>query len=210
MKRKLLNLKKLPEVSNGKGDDACVKEKRIFPLKKETISSFSFRQCPLNQQHHLAVWCFGHHATSWDVALVSPFTKWIKESMEEMFLSLICFYLFFLYIFFGTFFGQGIASASQRGVKQCNQNMESDILRQHGLALSPWPSKAFKLHTFMSRPMPPTACSRQCYKDSTWEGVFARTLGSFQVFLSYTNNFPHSQYMVSSNYSYLIIIIICL
>ena len=33
------------------------------------------RQCPSNQQHHFAVWCFGHHATSWDVALVSPFTK---------------------------------------------------------------------------------------------------------------------------------------
>ena len=61
--------------------------------------------------------------------------------MEEMFSSLICFYLFFLYISFGTFFGQGIAPASQRGVKQCNQNMESDILRQHSLALSPWPSK---------------------------------------------------------------------
>ena len=66
--------------------------------------------------------------------------------MEEMFSSLICFHLFFLYISFGTFFGQGIAPASQRGVKQCNQNMESDILRQHSLALSPWPSKAFKLH----------------------------------------------------------------
>ena len=75
------------------------------------------RQCPSNQQHHFAVWCFGHHATSWDVALVSPFTKYIKESMEEMFSSLICFYLFFLYISFGTFFGQGIAPASQRGVK---------------------------------------------------------------------------------------------
>ena len=66
--------------------------------------------------------------------------------MEGMFSSLICFYLFFLYISFGTFFGQGIAPASHRGVKQCNQNMESDILRQHSLALSPWPSKAFKLH----------------------------------------------------------------
>ena len=59
------------------------------------------RKCPSNQQHHFAVWCFGHHATSWDVALVSPFTKQIKESMEEMFSSLICFYLFFLYISFG-------------------------------------------------------------------------------------------------------------
>ena len=29
IKRKLLNLKNLPEVSNGKGDDACVKEKRF-------------------------------------------------------------------------------------------------------------------------------------------------------------------------------------
>ena len=63
-----------------------------------------------------------------------------------MFSSLIYFYLFFLYISFGTFFGQGIVPASQRGVKQCNQNMESDILRQHSLALSPWPSKAFKHH----------------------------------------------------------------
>ena len=66
--------------------------------------------------------------------------------MEEMFSSLICFYLFFLYISFGTFFGQGIAPASQREVKQCNQNMESDILRQHSLALSPWPSKNLKFH----------------------------------------------------------------
>ena len=134
-------MKKLPEVSNGKWDDACVKEKRIFLLKKETISSFSFRQCPSNQQHHFTVWCFGHHATSWDVALVSPFTKRIKESIEEMFSSLICFYLFVLYNSLGTFFGQGIAPASQRGVKQCNQNMESDILRQHSLALIPWLSK---------------------------------------------------------------------
>ena len=65
-----------------------------------------------------------------------------------MFSSLIYFYLFFLYISFGTFFGQGIAPASQRGVKQCNQNMESDILRQHGLALSPWLSKNFKFHIY--------------------------------------------------------------
>ena len=57
-----------------------------------------------------------------------------------MFSSLICFYLFFLYISFGTFFGQNITPASKRGVKQCNQNME-----QHSLALSPRPSKAFKL-----------------------------------------------------------------
>ena len=73
----------------------ALKKKRISPLKKETISSFSFRQCPSNHQHHFAVWCFGHRATSWDGASVSPFTKWIKESMEEMFSSLICFYLFF-------------------------------------------------------------------------------------------------------------------
>ena len=49
--------------------------------------------------------------------------------MEEMFSFHIGFYLFFLYISLGTFFGQDIAPASQRGVKQCNQNMESDILR---------------------------------------------------------------------------------
>ena len=33
------------------------------------------RKCLSNQQHNFAVWCFGHHATSWDVALVSPFNK---------------------------------------------------------------------------------------------------------------------------------------
>ena len=54
-----------------------------------------------------------------------------------MFSSLICFYLFFLYISFGTFFGQGIAPASQRGVKQCNQNMESDIYGNTALPLAP-------------------------------------------------------------------------
>ena len=43
-----------------------------------------------------------------------------------MFSSLIYFYLFFLYISFGTFFGQDIAPASQRGVKWNNQNMKSD------------------------------------------------------------------------------------
>ena len=44
----------------------------------------------------------------WDVALVSPFTKLIKESMKEMFLSLICFYLFFLYISFGLSLGKAL------------------------------------------------------------------------------------------------------
>ena len=130
-------MKKLPEVSNGKGDDACVKRKKDFLLLKQAKYSCSLRQCPSNQQHHFAVWCSGHHATSWDVALVSPFTKQIKESIEEMFSSLFCFCLFFLYISFGTFLGQGTATTSQRGGKVCNQNMESDILRQHSLALSP-------------------------------------------------------------------------
>ena len=60
-----------------------------------------------------------------------------KGKYERNISSLICFCLFFLYISFGTFFGQGIAPASQRGVKQCNQNMESDILRQHSLPLAP-------------------------------------------------------------------------
>ena len=129
-------MKKLPEVSNGNGDDACVKEKRIFLLKKKTLLCFSFRQCPSNQQHHFAVWCFGHHATSWGVASVSPFTQQIKESIKEMFSSLIYFYLFFLYISFGTFFGQGIAPASPRGVKQNNQNMESDIYGNTALPLA--------------------------------------------------------------------------
>ena len=66
--------------------------------------------------------------------------------MEEMFSSLICFYLFFLYISFGTFFGQGIAPASQRVVKQCNQNKESDIYGNTALPLAPDLIKAFKLH----------------------------------------------------------------
>ena len=56
-----------------------------------------------------------------------------------MFSSLIFFffYLFFLYISFGTFFGQGIAPASQRGVKWYNQNMESDIYGNTALPLAP-------------------------------------------------------------------------
>ena len=54
-----------------------------------------------------------------------------------MFSSLIYFYLFFLYISFGTFFGQGIAPASQRGVQQNNQNMESDIYGNTALPLAP-------------------------------------------------------------------------
>ena len=57
--------------------------------------------------------------------------------MEEMFSSPIYLFLSSLFLYFlWTFFGQGIAPASQRGVKQNNQNMESDILRQHSLALS--------------------------------------------------------------------------
>ena len=63
-----------------------------------------------------------------------------------MFSSLIYFYLFFLYISFGTFFGQGIAPASQREVKQCNQNFGVRcITATHSLALSPWLLKAFKI-----------------------------------------------------------------
>ena len=44
----------------------------------------------------------------WDVALVSPITKQIKESMEEMFSSLVCFYLFFVYISFGPSLGKAL------------------------------------------------------------------------------------------------------
>ena len=94
------------------------KRKKDFLLKKETILSFSFRQCPSNQQHHFAVWYFGHHAASQDVASVSPFTQINKgKYRRNVFISYLFFYLFFLYISFGTFFGQGIAPASQRGVK---------------------------------------------------------------------------------------------
>ena len=46
----------------GKGDDACVKEKKAFFLTNGAKYSFSFRPCPSNQQHHFTVWCFGHHA----------------------------------------------------------------------------------------------------------------------------------------------------
>ena len=42
-----------------------------------------------------------------------------------------------MYISFGTFFGQGIVPASQHGVKQCNQNMESDIYGNTALTLAP-------------------------------------------------------------------------
>ena len=51
------------------------------------------RECPSNQQHHFAVWCFGHQTTSY------------------LFLS------FSFVYFFWNFFGQGIAPANQRGVK---------------------------------------------------------------------------------------------
>ena len=54
-----------------------------------------------------------------------------------MFSSLICFYLFFLYISFWTFFGEGITPASQRGVKQCNQNIKLDIYGNTALPLAP-------------------------------------------------------------------------
>ena len=140
-------MKKLPEVSNGKGDDACVKEKRIFLLKKETILSLSFRQCPSNWQHQfccLVFWAPRYILGQSIGKSLHPINK--GKYRRNIFVSYLFFYLFFLYISFGTFFGQGIAPASQRGVKQCNQNMESDILRQHSLALSLWPSKAFKTH----------------------------------------------------------------
>ena len=49
-------------------------------------------------------------------------TEWLlnpgnKGKYKRKALSLICRYLFFLYIYLGIFFGQGIAPASQRGVK---------------------------------------------------------------------------------------------
>ena len=73
----------------------------------------------------------------WDVALVSPFTKEIKGKYER---NVFVFYLFlsfsFLYISYGPSLGKALRQPRQRGVKPNNQNMESDNLRQHRLALS--------------------------------------------------------------------------
>ena len=96
-------MKETPERSQTKRRWRMRKRKKdFFLLKKETILSFSFRQCPSNRQHHFAVWCFGHHATSQDVALVSPFTQINKgKYRRNVFASYLFSYLFFLYISFG-------------------------------------------------------------------------------------------------------------
>ena len=94
----------------------------------------------------LGRWTIGRSGERGSGISVLPARYDDDDDRRNIFVSYLFFYLFFLYISFGTFFGQGIAPASQRGVKQCNQNMESDILQQHNLALSPWPSKAFKSH----------------------------------------------------------------
>ena len=127
-------------------------------MKKETILSFSFRQCLSNQQHHFCCLMFWapRYVLGRSIGLsLNPINK--GKCRKNVFVSYLFFYLFFLYISFGTFFGQGIAPASQREVKQCNQNMESDILRQHSLALSPWlskPSKSHKLDTILENTYP--------------------------------------------------------
>ena len=66
-------MQKLLEVSNRKRRWCMHKRKKAFLLTKGTIFSFSFRQCPSNQQHHFAVWCLGTTHTSLDVASVCPF-----------------------------------------------------------------------------------------------------------------------------------------
>ena len=115
-----------------------------------------------------------------------------------MFSSLICFYLFFLYISFWTFFGQGIALASQRGVKQCNQNMESDILQQHSLALSPWPSKSLQIpHIYQKRL---TRCKRFKYQIWTYiskndKHILTPWLGDSTISFVFRKNF-HTHWMV--------------
>ena len=137
-------MKKLPEVSNGKGDDACVKEKWIFPLTKETISFFfqAVSVEPTTPFCCLVFWA-PRYVLGRNVGLsLHQVNK--GKYRRNVFVSYL-FLSFFLYISFGTFFGQGIAPASQRGVKQCNQNMESDILRQHSLALSPMTFKSLQI-----------------------------------------------------------------
>ena len=114
-------------------------------MKKETILSFSFRKCQSNRQHQFCCLVFWapHCVTR---RSVGKYLHQVNKGKygRNVFASYLFFYLFFLYVSFGTFFGQGIAPASQRWVQKCNQNMESDILRQHSLALSPWLSKGLQ------------------------------------------------------------------
>ena len=64
---------KLPELPNRKRRWRMRKRKKAFPLDEWAKNSFSFRQCPSNQQHHFALWCLDTTQTSLDVASVSPF-----------------------------------------------------------------------------------------------------------------------------------------
>ena len=56
--------------------------------------------------------------------------------MKEMFFVFYLFLTFPFYISYGPSLGKALRQPRQRGVKLNNQNMESDILRQHSLALS--------------------------------------------------------------------------
>ena len=67
-------MKKLSEVSNGKGDDACVKRKKAFPLDKRDESFFLFQAVTSVLITSLLSW-LGTTPTSLDVASVSPFTQ---------------------------------------------------------------------------------------------------------------------------------------
>ena len=67
--------------------------------------------------------------------------------MKEVFSSPCLFLSFPFDISYEPSLGKALHQPSQRGVKQNNQNMESDILRQHSLALNHrLPKKPFKPH----------------------------------------------------------------
>ena len=69
-------MKKLPEFSNGKGDDACVKEKKDFPLEKGNDIILLFQAVSVEPTRPILLsGVLGTTPTSWDVALVSPFTQ---------------------------------------------------------------------------------------------------------------------------------------
>ena len=72
IKRKQLNLQKSQSSLTGKGDDACVKEKKKHPLDKADQIIFLFQAVTSVLTTSLLT-CLGTTRTSWDVALVSPF-----------------------------------------------------------------------------------------------------------------------------------------
>ena len=128
-------MKKFPEVSNGKRGWRMRKRKKAFLLKKETISSFYFRQCLSNQQHHFAVWCFGHHAyvlgrsVGWSLHQVNK-----GKYRRNIFVS----YLFLSFLFCIFLLGLSLGKALRQPVNVGSNNI-TKIWSQISTATQPCP-----------------------------------------------------------------------